>query len=159
MAIPASVRRMVLERDNWTCWYCGRYMGEWFKARIHLTLIHIEHQIPSSRGGTDDPSNLVTACRACNSRKCGRTVEEYRVYAQTGRFYGELTRADLEKNLKDWAQRIVKEVIDEHLKANSTDARLRLARAKFDLKSKGRKKNASTRQNHDNQRRSLSEMR
>ena len=31
-----------------------------------------DHLIPKSRGGTDDPSNLVAACHACNSGKRDR---------------------------------------------------------------------------------------
>ncbi len=36
----------------------------------------IDHVLPRSRGGTDDPENLVTACRPCNTRKANRTPEE-----------------------------------------------------------------------------------
>lgn len=32
----------------------------------------IDHITPVSRGGTDDPSNLQPACRACNARKGNR---------------------------------------------------------------------------------------
>lgn len=32
----------------------------------------VDHIVPLSRGGTDDPSNLRSACRACNTRKRDR---------------------------------------------------------------------------------------
>ena len=52
------------------CWYCGTTVApRWFI---------IEHLWPHSRGGTDRPSNLETACRSCNSLKSYRTVPEYR---------------------------------------------------------------------------------
>jgi hypothetical protein len=35
-----------------------------------------DHVIPKSRGGSDDPSNLVWACNRCNSKKGARTPEE-----------------------------------------------------------------------------------
>jgi 5-methylcytosine-specific restriction protein A len=37
-----------------------------------------DHIIPRSRGGTDDWSNLCTACRVCNSAKCDRDLESIR---------------------------------------------------------------------------------
>lgn len=48
------------------CAYCG--------TRHELTRDHI---IPRSRGGTDDPSNLVWACRNCNAAKGNRTPQEW----------------------------------------------------------------------------------
>src|SRR3989442_13964703 len=56
--IPASVRHRVFERDNYTCSFCG--------SQEDLTL---DHYVALSLGGTHDESNLVTACRSCNSRK------------------------------------------------------------------------------------------
>ena len=52
--------RQVVERDGGTCRYCG---GPATTA---------DHVIPKSRGGSDDPSNLVAACRSCNSAKRDR---------------------------------------------------------------------------------------
>jgi len=37
---------------------------------------HIDHVIPRSQGGTDDPRNLVPACAKCNLTKGARTPEE-----------------------------------------------------------------------------------
>jgi len=56
----------VFERDNFTCQYCG-------EKKQKLTLDHI---IPQSQNGEDNPENLVTACRECNSRKGGRAPKE-----------------------------------------------------------------------------------
>ena len=68
---PRSVwwvlRQAVLERDDYTCLYCGRRGGR-------LTL---DHLLPVSRGGTSELSNLVTACVACNSAKGARTPQEW----------------------------------------------------------------------------------
>lgn len=50
------------------CWYCGSVEPG---PRIR------EHQTPVSRGGTDDPENLVPACQSCNRIKGSRTVEEW----------------------------------------------------------------------------------
>lgn len=48
------------------CHYCG--------ATEELVR---EHMIPRSRRGTDDPSNIVTACRYCNNAKHDRTPDEW----------------------------------------------------------------------------------
>jgi len=61
-------RSTVLLRDNYTCQYCGAAPG-----RAELTLDHV---VPRSRGGQTTWNNLVTACRACNTRKGDHTPEE-----------------------------------------------------------------------------------
>jgi hypothetical protein len=40
-------------------------------------MAQIEHRIPIARGGNNDKSNLVMACRACNLRKGVRTDDEF----------------------------------------------------------------------------------
>ncbi len=60
--IPDSVRALVYARDGYACVIC--------RASDDLTLDHIT---PWSRGGSDQPENLQTMCRSCNSSK-GATV-------------------------------------------------------------------------------------
>jgi 5-methylcytosine-specific restriction endonuclease McrA len=62
--IPLN-RQNILKRDNSICQYCG--------TNSDLTLDHV---IPKSRGGLSDWSNLITACKKCNSKKGDRTPEE-----------------------------------------------------------------------------------
>jgi len=59
-------RKEVFRRDNYTCQYCGRRTRE-------LTLDHV---VPRRRGGAHTWENLVSACRVCNRRKGGKTLEE-----------------------------------------------------------------------------------
>jgi 5-methylcytosine-specific restriction endonuclease McrA len=59
-------RREVFNRDNYTCQYCGKQTRD-------LTLDHV---IPRHRGGTHTWENLVSACKACNHKKAGRTPQE-----------------------------------------------------------------------------------
>ena len=61
-------RREIFSRDRHTCQYCGRQGHD-------LTLDHI---VPRHRGGGHTWENLVTACKSCNHRKGGKTVEEAR---------------------------------------------------------------------------------
>ncbi len=51
------------EKYHYTCVYCG-FDGRPFDSWMQLSIDHI---FPKSLGGTDDPSNLVVTCRACNS--------------------------------------------------------------------------------------------
>jgi 5-methylcytosine-specific restriction endonuclease McrA len=57
---PASlklIKRWVLQRDNYTCAYCGD-LG-----------LEVDHVIPRMHGGRDIPSNLVASCSRCNNLK------------------------------------------------------------------------------------------
>jgi 5-methylcytosine-specific restriction endonuclease McrA len=58
-AVWRRVRLKVLERDAWTCRYCGRPANT------------VDHVVPlSDRPDLAlEPSNLVAACRPCNSSK------------------------------------------------------------------------------------------
>ncbi|MFH1744172.1 MAG: HNH endonuclease [bacterium] len=61
-------RRNILLRDSHRCQYCGTK-----KPADHLT---IDHLIPISRGGGDDWTNVVAACKSCNHRKGNYLPEE-----------------------------------------------------------------------------------
>jgi hypothetical protein len=65
-----DLKREIFRRDDYTCQYCGH--------RGNVVTLHVDHLVPASRGGTDDPSNLVTACWSCNLEKGNRTGWEYR---------------------------------------------------------------------------------
>lgn len=64
-----DLRRVVLERDNFKCVYCGDEKGP-FEA---------DHVIPRAKGGLDLLNNLVCACRRCNRSKKDKTLEEWRL--------------------------------------------------------------------------------
>ena len=56
-----TLRDRVFARDGYRCVYCGNV----FPAE-QLSLDHVQ---PRMRGGDNSEGNLVTACRACNTRK------------------------------------------------------------------------------------------
>ncbi len=62
-------RKEIFARDGWRCVYCGRETHD-------LTLDHV---MPRHRGGPHTWENLVSACKACNHRKAGRTPGEARM--------------------------------------------------------------------------------
>ena len=61
-------RRLIFERDKWTCQYCGDKVSE-----ENVTL---DHFIPQSKEGKPSKDNLKTCCLICNSIKSGKTYEE-----------------------------------------------------------------------------------
>lgn len=64
-----AIRQRVFERDDYTCRYCGARGGE----------LECDHVMPISRGGSNDLTNLVTACSSCNRKKHAKTPEEWLV--------------------------------------------------------------------------------
>lgn len=69
--IPPKLRFDILQRDNYTCRYCGAKGPE---AGGTATL-EIDHKLPVSLGGTNDPLNLVTSCWACNRGKGAERID------------------------------------------------------------------------------------
>lgn len=63
-------RAQVFRRDNYRCVYCG-YRGN----ELTLEAVHV---VPTKRHGTDELSNLQTACTGCLREKGSRTGPEYR---------------------------------------------------------------------------------
>jgi 5-methylcytosine-specific restriction endonuclease McrA len=59
------VRKEVLDRDYWTCHYCGQEATT------------VDHVIPISKGGTDEAQNMVAACNPCNSGKRDRMTPTF----------------------------------------------------------------------------------
>ncbi|MGK7388738.1 MAG: HNH endonuclease [Candidatus Cyclobacteriaceae bacterium M2_1C_046] len=58
-------RQNIFKRDNFSCQYCGKSK--------ELTLDHV---LPKSRGGKSVWTNLITACKRCNTVKGDNTPEE-----------------------------------------------------------------------------------
>lgn len=70
-------KKGVLERDRFTCIYCGVKLGDVRHGRVvtkaDMTLDHI---LPRSRSGTNGWGNTACACGPCNHRKGNRTPHE-----------------------------------------------------------------------------------
>lgn len=63
----AKLRALVFERDSMACVYCG-----------NCEELECDHLVPISKGGTNEMSNLVTACRACNNAKRDSLLKDWR---------------------------------------------------------------------------------
>ncbi|WP_032402467.1 HNH endonuclease [Rhodococcoides fascians] len=98
MALTKRLRFEILRRDNHLCRYCGATAPD-----VKLT---VDHVVPTSLGGSDEPSNLVTACADCNSGKSATPpgaahVDDVRdkalVWAAAIEAVGEQRAADLDR--------------------------------------------------------------
>ena len=67
------IRELVFKRDNYTCQYCGKVGGK----------LEADHVMPFSKGGSNELSNLVTACRKCNRQKRDKSKDEYIEWLRT----------------------------------------------------------------------------
>jgi 5-methylcytosine-specific restriction endonuclease McrA len=91
-------RREIFMRDNYTCQYCERQMSD----------LTIDHVIPRSRGGMHAWDNVVSACKACNHRKGGKSIAEARMILRkepceprAGQYYTIERRLDMRMQ-GDW---------------------------------------------------------
>ena len=69
--IRPEKRHRIYLRDDWTCVYCYTYRAGDFQ---HLTVDHVK---PRSKGGSNHHSNLVTACRSCNSSLQAKPLKQW----------------------------------------------------------------------------------
>ena len=65
---PPLNNNALFKRDAYLCLYCGEHFQARDLSRDHVT--------PISQQGADCWSNVVSACRRCNSHKAGRTPEQ-----------------------------------------------------------------------------------
>lgn len=58
-------RRLILERDEYTCYFCKQYGDT------------IDHLLPRAKGGHTTPANCVCACNLCNQSKADKDLEVF----------------------------------------------------------------------------------
>lgn len=66
--VPPLNNQTLFRRDAQLCLYCGN--------RFPACELSRDHIVPVSYGGHDTWTNVVTACKRCNTHKAGRTPEE-----------------------------------------------------------------------------------
>ena len=64
----AETVRLVERRAGQRCEYCRMHQA------LQGATFHIEHVVPSSRGGSDAENNLAIACPGCNLHKSDRVA-------------------------------------------------------------------------------------
>lgn len=74
-----ETRLYVLRRDKYLCQAClkaGTITALVVGEPSHPRSGHVDHIIPKSQGGTDDPSNLQALCRLCHEAKTARETKK-----------------------------------------------------------------------------------
>lgn len=77
-------RRRIYERDGWKCVWCSchvtiglRILKPELRELLHSGDASIDHVVPRSRGGSNNPRNLITCCVTCNAKRCHRSVPAF----------------------------------------------------------------------------------
>ena len=65
----ALTNRSLFARDRHICAYCGDQF-------LKNSLLSRDHVIPTSRGGEDIWTNVVTACKPCNHKKANKMIDD-----------------------------------------------------------------------------------
>lgn len=68
--IRLSTRLAIYHRDGFCCVYCGA--GSELGAGLTL-----DHLLANELGGSNEPANLVSCCRTCNSAKGALTMRSW----------------------------------------------------------------------------------
>ena len=75
--VPGTLRYEVLKRARFCCELCG--------VSTDVRALEVDHVVPRSKGGKDDPDNLQALCYSCNSMKRERDDADFRgVGGRTG---------------------------------------------------------------------------
>lgn len=75
--IRKEKRWAIYRRDNYECVYCQVSLED---AEHGFTL---DHLLPTELGGSNHESNLVTACKVCNSAKGKKTKAQFLRWLQS----------------------------------------------------------------------------
>ena len=98
-------KKIVLDRDEYTCQYCGE--------KLSPGRATIDHVFPKCRGGKNTYENTVCACHGCNRKKADRTPEEAGMRLLRTPFKPAMTRSLASIHAE--AKRIMEEEYKIHL--------------------------------------------
>lgn len=85
-ALHRDVKEVVKHENGHTCAYCGC---------SNPLMMTIDHRIPLTRGGTNEKTNLVTACIVCNWLKGELTEDEFAEYTEALYVLRKLRKVEL----------------------------------------------------------------
>ena len=94
-----TTRLSIYLRDGLACAYCGASVED----GAQLTLDHLQ---PHSKGGSNSPTNLVTACKRCNSARGNRSVRSF-CRATAGYLNHGIEAKAIESHVRACARRVL----------------------------------------------------
>jgi 5-methylcytosine-specific restriction endonuclease McrA len=65
---PRFRKKVLFNRDNWQCQYCG--------IKLDWSSITIDHVVPKCMGGITSWKNCVSSCKKCNSKKGSKPLAD-----------------------------------------------------------------------------------
>src|ERR1700736_2640045 len=74
--LPAATRLAIYIRDGFVCQYCGCDL-----RKLDPHSVTLDHLVCHKHGGSDEPTNLISSCKSCNS---SRGTKSWRQYAPGG---------------------------------------------------------------------------
>lgn len=98
---PAEKRRIELaQRFGWVCWYCG--------YKIYVGDGHLDHVIPTCKGGPDVIDNWALACEFCNMAKHSKPLDEFMSWVEwmrSGKSYTPYEMSSIEVAKAEYARK------------------------------------------------------
>jgi predicted RNase H-like nuclease (RuvC/YqgF family) len=100
-----SLRKTVLKRDKYKCVYCGSEED-----------LQVDHKIPRKYGGSDNISNLVTACKRCNIEKNAKLQDDLKKAVvsisgwENGHYFEDRVPTSLLRDTKEKVQKLQRKV-------------------------------------------------
>lgn len=99
-SLSKKTRFEVFKRDKFACQYCGIKSPE--------AVLTVDHVHPVSKGGANNPLNLITACGACNAGKSDRTLGDDSMLEKQRRQLEELAeRREQIEMMLEWQRGLV----------------------------------------------------
>ncbi len=95
MAVSKTFLFEIFKRDQFVCRYCGN--------RPPHVILEVDHVVPVSKGGTDEPENLITTCRDCHRGKKEDALNAQSFISSTeDRMKEEEERLEQKQALEEW---------------------------------------------------------
>lgn len=88
-----------------TCCYCNQPLNTLPDTKGNPLRLTRDHIVPKSRGGSDNPCNILFACVSCNSEKSDMTLDEYLWWIENNPFNVTLKEEKI-KNIKNIIEEI-----------------------------------------------------